>query len=159
MAIPTQYSLQLASIVYERAPIAIHRTLEEVTAGHKSSPPKTPDLHRSAASSAARRAANRPPNADPNSPVHSPSPGEDQTKESAPGKLVGDIWGHDSIIASKIEEAFEKANQGPGRSTIGRFCEDKDIDYEPVSELNNSSSVCSTFSFMSLEALEQRNGD
>lgn len=137
--------LQLASIVYERAPIAIHKTLEQVTAANKASPPRTPKSHISAAYSSARRSTlHRPPNTGTKSPAQPPSPG-DTLNASAPGNLVKDIWGENSIIAQNIEMAFKSANEGPGETTIGKFCLDKDIDYEPVSELNNSSSVCSSF--------------
>ena len=134
------HRLQLAAIVYRRDPIAIHETLEEITAGHKSSPPQSTPLHRSAAASSARRAAmDRTSNAD------SSSPNEDDVRESAPGQLVRDIWGHDSIVANKIEEAFKNMCQGLEQSTIVKFCQKKDIDYEPVSELHSSSSVCLPF--------------
>jgi hypothetical protein len=142
-----KFMLQLASIVYERAPIAIHKTLQEVTKGHKSSPTQSSTLHRSAATSSARRKDALHVNADAD-PIHTlPSPGvENNVKESMPGKLVRDVWAHDTMVANKIEEAFKNADTGAGASAIGAFCLKKEIDYEPVSELNNSSSAfCSFF--------------
>ncbi|KAF8315618.1 alpha/beta-hydrolase [Clavulina sp. PMI_390] len=145
--------LQLASIVYERAPIAIHETLEEVTKAHRTSAAPT-RTHMSAASSSARRCTvHRPPNANPDSPVHTPSPsssglhtpsGVHTVLESLPGELAKDIWGEDK--AKKIAKAYQSALHNKGRSTIETFCAKIDIDYEPVSELNNSSSAfCSFF--------------
>lgn len=58
-----------------------------------------------------------------------------------PGKLVSDIW--DKEQADKICSAFQMADETPERSVIEEFCKRLEIDYEPVSELNNSSSVSS----------------
>lgn len=71
--------------------------------------------------------------------MHTPNGIHGKGSESSPGRLVRDIWGNEK--ASKIERAFDAANKSHGRSVIEDFARRVEIDYEPVSELNNSSSV------------------
>lgn len=155
-----KFLLQLSSVVYERAPVAIHSTLEAVSSCTKQTAPQT---HHSSASatSAKRNTIHRPPSGPsgtapprapspsggpsptPHTPIISHSPGGTQIKESAPGCLVRDIFPDQQ--ASRIEKAFKDCNAGHGVSAITDFCERMGVEYEPVSELNSSSSAYASF--------------
>lgn len=64
--------------------------------------------------------------------------------ESGPGELVRDLF--PPTVAQKIQDSFKAGieSKASGKGAITEFCERIDIQYEPVSELNNSSSVSSS---------------
>lgn len=142
--------LQLASVAYERKPDAIHSTMEAVRRGTLSLP--STRHHMSASATSARRMTIHRP-ATGTGPVDQPSPETSHTPrspggslllESLPGKLVRDIFS--DVIAADIEDNFKEANRGHGIDVIKEFCGKIGLEYEPVSELNNSSVAnCSFF--------------
>lgn len=59
--------------------------------------------------------------------------------------LVHDLFNDAEV--KKIERAFSHAVDNDGEDVIREFCKRMKIDYEPVSELNSSSTVSISFSF------------
>jgi hypothetical protein len=135
---PTHYRLQMASVVYERDSRLTHK----LTAAKKAPPPKTPGSYISAARSSARRhsAEHGLLNADPHSPGDLMQP-----RESELGQLARDIWGENSCELRQIQQEFAKMDESPEESKIDDFCWDQHIDHASVNELNDSSSVCPSF--------------
>ena len=125
-SLPSIVSLQLASVVYERDPDVIHQTLKETF----NSPP-TMKQARSATASAAHHVKSDSSGSPSGIPV------------SKPGRLLHDLY--QSADAKRIEATFMKSHDNKGEDAIAFLCGRFGIQYEHVSELNNSSSVSSRF--------------